>query len=104
MNSRISAGSTVVDCCPCQLNNPLRKVGRLETVRKRKRNSSARLTIIKPYQRSKAEPRGQKTQELPQTLGEPRAPNRVGSSVVLGVILIAVYSSNSRPPCRRHRN
>src|SRR5690242_3796146 len=34
---------------------------------------------------SQAEPRGTKTQELPHALGKPSAPNRVGSSAVLGI-------------------
>jgi len=83
MNSRISAGSTVVDCCHCQRTSPLHNVGQLETVKNRKQNSSALLTNKEPYQRSKAEPRGPKTQENQDTLGKPGALLRVGSSVVL---------------------
>jgi hypothetical protein len=50
MNSRISAGSTVVDSCFCQLNSSLRHVGK-NAVKKRKQNFIARLTKIEPCQR-----------------------------------------------------
>jgi len=52
MNSRISAGSTVVDGGVCQPNSPLRKVRR-RTVKKPEQNLTARLTFIEPYQRKK---------------------------------------------------
>src|SRR5206468_407189 len=65
MNSRISAGSTVVDCCLCQLNSPLRNLGR-KTVKNRQLNHSARLTICEPYQRPRLSDGGQEARRLKQ--------------------------------------
>src|SRR6185312_6236696 len=50
MNSRISAGSTVVDGGLCQPNSPLRNV-RSRTVKNSEPYFTARLTFIEPYQR-----------------------------------------------------
>ena len=52
MNSRISAGSTVVDGGLCQLNSPSQMSERI-TVKKPEPHSTAPLTFIEPYQRPK---------------------------------------------------
>ena len=49
--SKLSARSTVVDCCFCQLNSPLFNVTK-KTVKKRERNLTALLTFTEPYQLS----------------------------------------------------
>jgi len=51
MNSRISAGSTVVDGGGCQPLSPLQKVRKQTVKKKRQPNRTARLTVIEPYQR-----------------------------------------------------
>jgi hypothetical protein len=54
MNSRISAGSTVVDGGLCQPISPLRKV-RSRTVKKPEQYFTARLTFIEPWPQERVE-------------------------------------------------